>query len=183
MALKVVQSAESLLGDDCTAAWIPWCGHVPATVARGLAAASPEQRSTIQRLFHFPDTGALVAMERHAAQFPQELRDFIAMRDQVCRTPWCNAPVRHADHAVSRARGGVSSAHNGQGLCEGCNYAKESPGWRHRPVSAPMHPHTVDITTPTGHRHRSTAPPAPAPGRDGPGPRVDLQFSRLTLAV
>ncbi|WP_344158254.1 HNH endonuclease, partial [Nocardioides koreensis] len=135
VALKILQSAESLLGDDCTPAWIPWCGHVPATLARGLAATAPAVRSTLQRLFHFPDTGALVAMERHTAQFPAELRDFIALRDQTCRTPWCNAPIRHTDHARPRADGGDTSAHNGQGLCESCNYLKENPGWQHHPAS------------------------------------------------
>ena len=181
VALKIVQSAESLLGEDCTPAWLPWCGHVPATIARHLAATAPEQRSTIQRLFHFPDTGSLVAMERHTAAFPPELRDFITTRDQTCRTPWCNAPIRHTDHALPRARGGATSAHNGQGLCESCNYLKETPGWQHQPVSQPLEPHTVDITTPTGHRHHSTAPtqPLPPPGRARP--RVDIQRTRLTL--
>ena len=181
VALKVIQSAESLLGEDCTPAWIPWCGHVPATVARGLLTASPEQRTTIQRLFHFPATGHLVAMERHAQRFPQDLRDFIAIRDHTCRTPWCNAPIRHSDHPRPRAHGGRTSAHNGQGLCESCNYAKESPGWQHRPTSSPLEPHTIAITTPTGHRHRSTAPPAPVPRQGKPRPRVDLQVDRLVL--
>ncbi len=183
VALKIVQSAQSLVGGDCTPAWIPWCGHVPATLARDLATAAPDLRSTIQRLFHFPDTGALIAMERHADQFPPELRDFIALRDQTCRTPWCNAPIRHTDHPLPRARGGDTSAHNGQGLCESCNYLKEHPGWRHRPVSEPMDPHTVDITTPTGHRHRSTAPSPPVPPPDRPRPRVDLHFTRFVLVA
>ncbi|WP_344156530.1 HNH endonuclease signature motif containing protein, partial [Nocardioides koreensis] len=88
----------------------------------------------------------------------------------------------HTDHARPRADGGDTSAHNGQGLCESCNYLKENPGWQHHPASGPMEPHAVDITTPTGHRHRSTAPPPPLPPPRRPGrPRVDIQRTRLTL--
>jgi hypothetical protein len=181
VALKVVMSAESLLGADCTPAYVPGCGHVPADVARGLVAAAPEVRSTVQRLFHFPSTGALVALERDSERFPAALRQFIATRDQTCRTPWCNAPIRHTDHALRRARGGATSAANGQGLCESCNYAKELPGWRHRPEGGPWDPHTVEVTTPTGHRHRSTAPPPPVPKRRRP--RVDVQRPRFSLVA
>jgi hypothetical protein len=83
----------------------------------------------------------------------------IELRDQTCRTPWCDAPIRHHDHAVPVAEGGETSRDNGQGLCEACNYAKEAVGWRARP--SPGDRHTVEITTPSGRTHRSTAPPQP----------------------
>ena len=184
VALKVLVSAETLLGHDHTPAWLPWCGHIPATIARHLAATSPEVRSTIQRFFHYPTTGALVALEAQTHWFTGHLRELITLRDQTCRTPWCNAPIRHADHAHPRAAGGPTSAHNGQGLCESCNHAKEQPGWRHQPGSDdPFDRHTIHITTPTGHRHRSTAPPPPIPTTRPPGPRVDIQRPRLTLTL
>jgi hypothetical protein len=50
-------------------------------------------------------------------------------RDQTCRTRWCNALIRHADHVIRNADGGGTSAENGVGLCESCNYVKETPGW------------------------------------------------------
>ena len=42
----------------------------------------------------------------------------------------------------------------------GCNYAKEAPGWR---VAAADENgvHTAEFVTPTGARYRSTAPPLP----------------------
>ncbi len=49
---------------------------------------------------------------------------------------------------------------NGQGLCEACNYAKEAPGWRTDLITSDRH--LVEITTPTGHRYRSS--PSPQPG-------------------
>jgi len=183
VALKVLVSAETLLGDDHAPAWSSWCGHLPASIARHLAATSPEIRSTVQRYFHYPTTGALVAMESEAARFTGHLRDFLTLRDQTCRTPWCNAPIRHTDHAVPRHTGGRITAVNGQGLCESCNHAKESPGWRHRPADDPLDLHTIDITTPTGHHHRSTAPPPPVPRARPDRPRVDIQRPRFILVA
>ena len=161
VALNVVVSAETLLGDDSTPAHVDGVGPVPASVTRRLVATSPEVRSSIRRLFACPSTGALVAMESRRDKFPLGLKTFIGLRDRLCRTPWCGAPVRHVDHPVPRRAGGPSTALNGQGLCEACNYAKESPGWRQRPVSGPVDPHTVEITTPTGHTYRSRAPGLP----------------------
>jgi hypothetical protein len=88
------------------------------------------------------------------------LAGFIGIRDRTCRTPYCDAPIRHRDHATPRNRGGPTSAVNGLGECERCNYVKEAPGWR---VSAADEngTHTAEFLTPTGARYRSTAPPLP----------------------
>jgi hypothetical protein len=88
---------------------------------------------------------------------------FIGLRDQTCRTPYCDAPIRHRDHAQPHHRGGPTSAENGLGECERCNYAKESPGWRVTASGDENSLHTAEFATPTGHRYKSTAPPAPGP--------------------
>jgi hypothetical protein len=99
-------------------------------------------------------------MDSRARRFPAGLGSFIDLRDQTCRNPWCDAPIAHRDHPWAAAAGGPTTAANGQGLCEACNYAKQAPGWRAREV--PGEPrHTVETITPTGHRYRSTAPPPP----------------------
>ena len=51
---------------------------------------------------------------------------------------------------------------NGLGLCEGCNYVKESPGWVVR-TNAVDGVHHAELTTPTGATYQSTAPPLPGP--------------------
>jgi hypothetical protein len=116
----------------------------------------------LRRLFTHPGTGQLVAMESAAVAFPPGLRRLLVLRDQVCRTPWCDAPVRHADHVLPLARGGATEVANGQGLCEQCNYLKESPGWSAGPApgSSPGR-HLVETVTPTGHHHQSRPPPLP----------------------
>lgn len=157
--IDLVVSAETLLGGD-EPAEVAGLGPVPAQVARDLVLASPEQATVVRRLF--ADTDHLVAMESTATRFAGLLRQFVELRDRRCRTPWCTAPIRHGDHVTARRRGGSTSAHNAQGLCEACNLAKEEPDWRHEVVSTDvLETHTVEITTPTGHRHRSRAPSPP----------------------
>jgi len=71
------------------------------------------------------------------------------------------------DHARSRAEGGPTSVENGQGLCEGCDYAKQAPGWQARP-SPDGGGHVIETTLPTGHRYRSRPPPTVATIRRTP---------------
>lgn len=99
--------------------------------------------------------------------FTGALRRFVLTRDQHCRTPYCDAPIRHVDHIVPASRGGPTTAANGEGVCEHFNYVKDVPGWRVRtaPEGAlrgtgpPDAVHEVEISTPTGHTYRSPAPP------------------------
>ncbi|HEX3003870.1 MAG TPA: HNH endonuclease signature motif containing protein, partial [Angustibacter sp.] len=102
------------------------------------------------------------------------------LRDRTCRTPWCDAPIRHTDHIEPVEAGGATTALNGQGLCEACNYAKQALGWRQRAATGPPGRHTVDIITPTGARHRSTAPPLPRPAAHS---RLELTLERYLRAA
>ena len=87
----------------------------------------------VRRLYATPDGSALVAMDSRRRAFAGGLRRFLIARDQTCRTPWCDAPIRDGDHALPhRTAGGDTTAANGQGLCQACNHAKEAPGWRHQ---------------------------------------------------
>ena len=114
----------------------------------------------LRRVWTRPGDGQLVAMESRRRMSPAGLRRLLGVRDQLCRTPWCGAPVRHIDHVVPVAEGGRTSAANGQGLCEACNYAKEAPGWRARPGPDGAGDE-VTVETPTGHRYTSRPPPLP----------------------
>ncbi|PRC51746.1 HNH endonuclease, partial [Mycobacterium sp. ITM-2017-0098] len=83
-------------------------------------------KATLRRLYRHPRSGELVAMESRARIFPKGLAMFIGLRDQPCRTPFCNAPIRHHDHATPDRAGGHTNALNGLGMCQACNYAKEA---------------------------------------------------------
>jgi hypothetical protein len=162
IAVNLVLSDRTLLSGDNTPADISGYGPIPAEVARGLVMAvgtDSRSRATLRRLYTHPESGSLVAMESRARLFPRGLATFIGLRDQRCRTPYCDAPIRHRDHARPWARDGATSAANGLGSCERCNYVKEAAGWR---VSADVDEtgrHTAEFTTPTGGHYPSAAPP------------------------
>ncbi len=163
VAVNLVLSDETLLGGDDTVAVISGYGPIPAAVARRLvdgAVTDERSRCTLRRLYRHPKVGRLVAMESRSRRFPRGLANFIGLRDQTCRTPYCDAPIRHRDHAQPHHRDGPTSAENGLGECERCNYAKESPGWQ---VTTHLENgvHTAEFVTPTGAHYRSTAPPLP----------------------
>ena len=128
----------------------------------------PRSEVWLRRLYTAPDSGRLTAMDSRARRVPDGLARLIAARDQICRTPWCGAPIRHYDHIKPFREGGPTSAENIQGLCEACNQAKEAPGWTARGEDPTLCRHTVVTTTPTGHVYRSTAPPLPAPPLPAP---------------
>lgn len=132
-------------------------GQVPAELARRLVRDA--DRVWLSRLYANPDSGELVAMDARRRTFTGRLRQLLVWRDQTCRMPWCEAPVRHADHIRPYASGGETALPNGAGLCESCNYLKEAPGWRADVIEECGH--VIEFTTPSGHRHRSQPPPAP----------------------
>lgn len=158
VGVTIVLSDEALLAEGDQPATVQGCGPIPAAVGRRLISESVNAgaRVAVRRLYRRP--GGLVALESKSRLFPRGLATLIELRDQTCRTPWCDAPIRHHDHAVSRARGGGTTLSNALGLCERCNYLKEADGWEVRPVDG-TGCHTVEYTTPTGTTHQSTAPP------------------------
>ncbi len=166
IAVNLVLTDETLLGGHSTPADLCGYGPIPAAVARTMVIRATEDersRATLRRLYAHPRSGALVGMESRARLFPRGLSAFIELRDQHCRTPYCGAPIRHRDHAQPWAEGGPTTATNGLGLCETCNYAKEAAGWQVNTSMDENHTHTAEFTTPTGKRYRSAAPPrAPA---------------------
>jgi hypothetical protein len=146
-------------------------GPVPASWARDLVREAPQV--WLRRLYLSPETGELVAMESRRRIFPRGLRRFLVLRDQLCRTPFCGAPIRHSDHVVPAAASGPTSADNGQGLCEACNLARQAPGMRAGPGPRGSGD-SVTTTTPTGHQYTSRPPPLPgARSRRWAGPSED----------
>lgn len=132
-------------------------GHVPAVLARRLVRDA--DRAWLTRLYAAPATGELVAMDSHRRAFTGRLRRLLMWRDQTCRMPWCEAPIRHADHVRGHAGGGPTDLVNAAGLCESCNYLKQAPGWRVELIQRGGH--VLEFTAPTGHRYRSQPPTAP----------------------
>jgi hypothetical protein len=149
----------------------PAAGLVPAPAARDIVRDAA--KVFVRRLYTDPQSGQLVAMESSRRVFDGNLRRMLVLRDGRCRTPWCDAPIRHADHVVAYADGGPTALPNGQGLCERCNQTKTLPGWRAETLDGGPVGHVVRTTTPTGHGYDSTAPPLlPGVQTRRPAPRI-----------
>jgi hypothetical protein len=175
--IGLVMTDRALLAGAHDDAAISGFGPVPAGLARELVlgAVDAGSQTWLRRLYTSPETGELVAMDSRQRLFRGNLARFVRHRDQFCRTPWCNAPIRHGDHAEAVADGGATDAEDAQGLCQACNHAKQGIGWHARPRPGPAH--TVETTTPTGQTYSSSAPPVLGPRR-GPAPiLVDLQWA------
>jgi hypothetical protein len=180
--IQLVMTDRTLFQGHSEPARLPGYGIVPAGWARdllshagkdagtgtaGIGAAGTTMDSAedkdmalwLRRLYTAPGTGELPAMDSRARLFPPGLRRYLTARDATCRTPYCDASIRHFDHIVPWHHNGTTTHNNGAGLCEACNHTKETPGWSSRPRPGPRH--TLDVTTPTGHSYQSTAPPLP----------------------
>jgi hypothetical protein len=140
-------------------------GPIPAPMARALATRAGSDQSVWLRRLLTDKAGRLITMETSRRCFTESQREFLRLRDGVCATPYCEAPIRHADHATPTADGGQTTLDNGQSLCEACNYAKQAPGWKTRRDRDG----TITVTTPTGHTYKSRAPDVP--GASAPNDR------------
>jgi hypothetical protein len=208
--VRLVISDQALTGGSHEPAWLTGPAGaavgVPLTAAtaRGLIADAAAEGIAALRRIYADAAGRLVAMDSTRRRFEGGLAELIEVRDPVCRTPWCDAPIRHKDHVTGYAAGGPTTLVNGQGLCEACSYAKEAPGWRSvtiedgDPDGTGLH--TVRITTPAGQTVDSTAPSLPIPDELRPlralpetpvpkappperaGPRVDIGWFRRTIS-
>jgi HNH endonuclease len=182
--VQLVITDKALLGGDHTPARIDGHGPIPAVVARRLIAGLHQDTACwIRRLYADPTTGQLTTIDSARRTFTGTLRRAIVIRDDLCRTPWCGAPIRHIDHVVPARNGGPTSEANGQGLCQACNHAKQAPGW-HSQSGPGGAGESVHVTTPTGHTYTSRPPPLPGtpevdtPPAPDPGRRHDT-FGRL----
>ena len=89
----------------------------------------------LRRLYTTADGRDLVAMDSRRRLFGGLLRRMLVLRDDVCTTPWCEAPIVHADHATAVREGGLTGFEEGNGKCARCNQTKEAPGWRTRVIT------------------------------------------------
>jgi hypothetical protein len=156
--IQLVMTDAALFGYSDTTARAHGLGPIPAALARDWAReAIDDDRAELIRLYTKPGTGQLVAMDSKRRTFPKSLARYITTRDEICRTPWCGAPIRHIDHVTPHQDGGPTALTNAQGLCVQCNEHKDGPGWAHLAGDTG----TVNTTTPTGDAYTTTPQPLP----------------------
>ena len=127
----------------------------------------------VRRLYTGAGGRDLVAMDSRRRVFPGLLRRMLVLRDDVCATPWCEAPIVHADHATPVRDGGRTVWVNGDGRCARCNQGKEAPGWSvgvtHPGATPPTSASTAPYAAPTaepGIRRRAARRPPPQRPRE-----------------
>lgn len=151
--VSLVMTDAALFAADRTPVWLNGHGAIPAPVARAWL-ANPEVPVFLRRIFTHPQTGQLTGMESRGRSFPPNLRRLILLRDDVCRMPYCDAPIREIDHITPYRDAGNTSWDNASGLCSACNQTKEARGWMHEGSAD-----ALEVFTPTGHRHQVVTPP------------------------
>jgi hypothetical protein len=200
--VNLVMPAGTLMGSTDEPAEVVGHGPISAATAQALLAASADSEALVwfRRMLTSLDGTHLIGLESRRRLFPEGIKRFLALRDKTCRTPWCDAPIRHGDHVVAAGRDGPTSAANGQGLCVACNQAKEAPGWAAEVIgdssaatlvgipgpTTVTAPHRVRLRTPTGHVYDSTAPPLLEARRGQPPiglPRPDFSWVEHLMEV
>jgi hypothetical protein len=158
--LQIVMGLDVLLdANNQTSAELDGYGPLPAKLARDLLATS-KGRLWWRRLYAAPVGGPLVGGDPHRRRFDGHVRKLIMWRDRQCRDQYCDAAIRHIDHIQRYTDDGLTIYPNGRGACERGNYAREMPGWKIDTGSSGLdgQPHTIKVTTPTGHSYFSRAP-------------------------
>ncbi len=159
--VQLVMTSDALLGRSEEPAQLPGHGPVPAFLARRIITRDPDATSArvwVRRLLTDPIDDTVATVDTRRRRFDGALAVLINARDQVCRDPYCSAPIRDLDHLHDHADGGPTSADNGIGLCQRGNLVDQIPGW-HTTGTAK---HRV-VITPTGHRYDTRPPPALGP--------------------
>ncbi|MDQ0850035.1 hypothetical protein QFZ65_001973 [Arthrobacter sp. B3I9] len=183
----------TLLQGDSEPARLPGYGIVPAGWARALIKRGPARatglnrsgpvsaadnealQTWLRRLYSAPGTGDLVAMDSRARLFPAGLRRFLQARDDTCRTPYCDAPIRHMDHILAWAGGGATTAANGAGSAKPATTPKNSPAGQAAPAPDPQTRTNPENDTP------SKSPPPPATNTNPPRHPYPAQFCPASL--
>lgn len=149
--------------DNHTPATLAGHGPVPADLARHLIHTT-QGRVWWRRLFTAP-TGHIVGGDPTRRRYTGWLAQLITLRDQTCRDPYCDAPIRHLDHIRPYRDNGPTTLTNGRGVCARGNHVRDMPGWHidtiHPGTGQESQPHTTITRTPTGHTYQSRAPDPP----------------------
>ncbi len=106
-------------------------GPVAASVARRAAAGAGAAAGGAAwvRLFHHPDTGALLTVDRYRPTAEQ--RRFLVARDETCRFPHCTrtAGGSDIDHTIDYAFGGDTDVGNLAHVCRHHHVLKHQSAW------------------------------------------------------
>ncbi|HEV7567083.1 MAG TPA: DUF222 domain-containing protein [Microbacteriaceae bacterium] len=118
----------TLLGREDLPATLDGYGPIDADTARMLAGHAP----SFVRLLTHPETGAVLSVGRESYRVPQDLKNWLQVRDATCRFPGCS---RHAarceiDHTRDWAHDGQTRHDNLAHLCKSHHTLKHKSDWQ-----------------------------------------------------
>lgn len=121
----VVVDLRTALGLADEPGWVPGYGHVPAPIARELAAGA-----THWQRFLLDEDHKLLSTGRFTYRPSERLRDLVTARDHTCTFPGCGRPAGEADldHRTNY-NGTNTTADNLHPLCRTHHRLKTHAGW------------------------------------------------------
>jgi hypothetical protein len=176
--VRVLVSADTLLGLDEEPAELVGYGPITAAAARRLAA---DADATWRRVLTDPRSGAVLDVGHHRYRPPAAMAEHVRHRDLTCTFPGCRVPAQACDldHLVPYDPGDPAGRTAADNLVPDCRHhhrVKHLRGWSVRRDADG----SVLWTTPSGRRYRTVrpvlapiaaaaSPPGTAPAHDDPG--------------
>ena len=174
ITVNVVISDQALLAGGHEPAWLQGHGPIPADTI------DPQAMTATPQALRHPHHGSLVGMESVARDLPVALARFIDLRDQTCRTPYCDAPdPTPTTTPTTTPPADPPPPPTAKASANTATTPNKPPAGKPAPSTAPPgQPHTVETTLPTG--HTTTNPPhhaAPLPATLQPVSRAEIAGS------
>ncbi|NED94074.1 DUF222 domain-containing protein [Phytoactinopolyspora alkaliphila] len=162
VSVNVTVALSTLIGLDEHPGELDGYGPVDADTARHLAAAG-----VWRWVGTHPTGGHALDYGRTRYTPPQDLVDFVLLRDRECQMPGCHRPARRCqiDHRDPYPHG-PTAACNCSALCQPCHLQKHRAGW----TVEQLRPGVQRWTSPTGHP-KIVKLPRLAPDPPGQPPR------------
>ncbi len=138
-----------LLGQSDEPATLEGHGPIDIDTARRLTAGAP----SLTRILTHPETGAVLSVGRDRYRVPQDLRDWLRLRDETCRAVGCSRPASGCDidHTVDWQYGGGTAYDNLAFLCEKHHNQKHHTGWAVTQVGGGV----LEWVSPSGRSYRT----------------------------
>lgn len=169
--VQIVVPVEALVDPDSgLPADVAGHGPVPAQIVREMLTTTAGKK-TFRRLV--TRDGIVVGGDSRRRVFDGTLETVIRARDgNRCTAPYCDAPIRHIDHAERWAHGGRTEFTNGRGYRAFHNYARE-PLPTKRAGRRPGHASTRPPAGPAARNRRPVALRATGSARNERRPGIE----------
>jgi hypothetical protein len=91
------------------------------------AATQRRARVFLRRLFTDPAPGVVTDIDPRRRRFDGQLAKLLVYRDQRCRDPYCDAPIRHLDHIQARSSADPPRRLTGKACARGSTTSNRCP--------------------------------------------------------